>query len=131
MEMPEFFQGASITRFIQGIVAGAVVAVGVGFIWGGWVTGSTANKMTSEAVEATTVTIYSPICVERYKTKATPEQRAAFAKESGWNRDSIIEKMGFATLPGSNSPSDAVADACAATLSKLLKTAADEPATKG
>ena len=97
----------------------------IGFTWGGWVTGGTANKMTSDAVEATQVALYSPVCVERYMAKATPEQRAAFAKENDWNRDSIIEKTGFATPPGSSSPNDAVADQCAATLSKQLKAAAD------
>jgi hypothetical protein len=81
--------------------------------------------MRSEAVEATQVTIYSPVCVERYMAKATPEQRTAFAKENDWNRDAVIEKTGFATPPGSSSPNNAVADKCAATLSKLLKAAMD------
>jgi hypothetical protein len=56
---------------------------------------------------------------------ATPEQRAAFAKEYDWNRDTVIEKTGFATPPGSSSPNDAIADKCAATLSRQLKAAAE------
>jgi hypothetical protein len=130
MEMPEFFQGQSITRFMQGAAAGAIVTVGVGFIWGGWVTDGTANKLTSDAVEATKVAIYAPVCVERYMAHATDAQRAMFAKANTWNRDTFIEKAGFATLPGSSAPSDAVADACAATLSKQLKADADEQAKK-
>ena len=131
MQMPEFFEGVSITRFLQGAAAGVVATLFIGFTWGGWVTSGTATAMTDKAVEATQVTLYSPICVERYTAKATPEQRAEFAKESDWNRDSIIEKTGFATLPDSNSPNGVVADACAATLSKLLKEAADKQANKG
>ena len=131
MPMPEFFKGVSITRFLQGAAAGAVTTLLIGFMWGGWITGGTATAMTDKAVEATQVSLYSPICVERYTAKATPEQRAEFAKESDWNRDSFIEKTGFATLPESNSPNAAIADACAATLSKLLKDAADKQANKG
>jgi hypothetical protein len=125
MQLPKIFQGESITRLLQGAFAGVVATLVIGFMWGGWVTGGTATKMTSEAVEATQVTLYSPICVERYMAKATPEQRAAFAKENDWNRDTVIEDTGFATPPGSSSPSDAVADKCAETLSKRLKAAAD------
>jgi hypothetical protein len=125
MQLPKIFQGVSVTRLLQGAFAGVVATLVIGFMWGGWVTGGTATKMTSEAVEATQVTLYSPICVERYMAKATPEQRAAFAKENDWNRDTVIEDTGFATLPGSSSPSGAVADKCAETLSKVLKAAAD------
>jgi hypothetical protein len=124
MQLPKIFQGDSPTRLLQGAIAGAVATLVIGFMWGGWVTSGTATKMTSDAVEATQVTLYSPICVERYTAKATPEQRAAFAKEKDWNRDSVIEKTGFATPPGSSAPSGAVADKCAETLSKLLKAAA-------
>ena len=125
MQLPKIFQGKSVTRLLQGAFAGVVATLVIGFMWGGWVTGGTATKMTSEAVEATQVTLYSPICVERYMAKATPEQRAAFAKENDWNRDTVIEDTGFATPTGSSSPSGAVADKCAETLSKLLKAAAD------
>ena len=125
MQLPNFFQGEWITRLLQGAAAGVVATLVIGFMWGGWVTGGAATKMTSEAVEATQVKLYSPVCVERYMAKATPEQRAAFAKENDWNRDAVIEKTGFATPPGSSSPNDAVADKCAATLSKPLKAAAD------
>ena len=125
MQLPNIIQGDSLTRLLQGALAGVVVTLVVGFTWGGWVTGGTANKMTSDAVEATQVALYSPVCVERYMAKATPEQRAAFAKENDWNCDTVIEKTGFATPPGSSSPNDAVADKCAATLSMQLKAAAD------
>lgn len=128
MPTPTLLQGESLTRLLQGAAAGGVAAIAIGFFWGGWVTGGTANKMTSDAVKATQVSMYSPVCVEHYVAKATPEQRAAFAKENDWNRDTVIEKTGFATPPGSSSPNDAIADACAAALSRQLKAAADKQA---
>ena len=79
----------------------------------------------SHATPKNSLKLYSPVCVERYMAKATPEQRAAFAKENDWNRDAVIEKTGFATPTGASSPSGAVADKCAETLSKLLKAAAN------
>src|SRR5258708_3035801 len=41
--------------WIQGAVVGAVAAAIVGFSWGGWVTGSSANKQASVAAHDATV----------------------------------------------------------------------------
>ena len=43
MRMPAILQGEARTRFFQGIAFGAVAAMTIGFIWGGWVTGGTAE----------------------------------------------------------------------------------------
>lgn len=125
MNLPDFLKGIELTRLLQGIAVGAIAAMGVGFIWGGWVTGGTATEMTSTAVKEAQVSLYSPVCVDRYAAKATEEQRAAFAKENSWSRDSFIEKTGFATPPGSSEPIGVVAEACADTLSTQLKASAD------
>jgi hypothetical protein len=45
MRIPAILQGEARTRFLQGIAFGAVAAMGIGFIWGGWVTGGTARTM--------------------------------------------------------------------------------------
>jgi len=37
MRMPAILQGEARTRFLQGIAFGAVAAMTIGFIWGGWV----------------------------------------------------------------------------------------------
>ena len=37
MRIPAILQGEARTRFFQGIAFGAVAAVTIGFIWGGWV----------------------------------------------------------------------------------------------
>lgn len=120
MNMPKMFEAESLTRLAQGAVVGAVVTIAIGFGWGGWTLGSTADKMAAERTTAALVTAYAPICVERYNASATNEQRDAFSKESKWSRDSMIEKTGFATPPGSDSPNKAVADACAEALTKII-----------
>jgi len=120
METPKMLQPESLTRLVQGVVVGAIVTIAIGFGWGGWTLGSAAEKMAADRVTAALVTAYAPICVERYNANATVEQRDAFGKEAKWNRDTLIEKTGFATPPGSLSPNQAVADACAAALTKII-----------
>ena len=120
MNMPKMFEGESLTRLVQGAVVGVVATIAVGFGWGGWTLGSTAEQMAAKRTTAALVTAYAPVCVDRYNAGATVEQRDAFGKESTWNRDSMIEKAGFATLPGSESPNGPVADACAEALTKII-----------
>ena len=43
MRIPAILQGEARTRFLQGIAFGAVAAMTIGFIWGGWVTEGTAR----------------------------------------------------------------------------------------
>jgi hypothetical protein len=47
-----------------GAVAGAAVAMVLGFTWGGWVTGGTATSMSGDAAVAALV----PICVDMART---------------------------------------------------------------
>jgi len=48
MELPEMLQGASLTRLVQGALAGAAATMVIGFNWGGWALGSTAEKNAQE-----------------------------------------------------------------------------------
>jgi hypothetical protein len=41
-------QRKSLTRLLQGAAAGVVATIFVGFHWGGWSLGSTADKMAKE-----------------------------------------------------------------------------------
>ena len=43
MKLPPILQGESLTRLLQGIAIGAVATIAVGFYWGGWTLGSTAD----------------------------------------------------------------------------------------
>ena len=48
MQVPSILQGESLKRLLQGAVAGAIATIFVGFNWGGWSLGSTADKMAKE-----------------------------------------------------------------------------------
>jgi hypothetical protein len=120
MNLPSLFKGESAKRFIQGVLVGAVAVAVVGFGWGGWVRGSTAEDLAAKRVTAALVAAYTPVCVERYRAGATDAQRLKFKQTNQWSRDDVIEKTGFATTPGSKVPNGAIADACAEALTKIL-----------
>jgi hypothetical protein len=76
-----------------GIVCGAVVAIGIGFIWGGWVTAGTADQMAATRAQAAVVQAFTPVCVAKAETQ--PKQLAALKAEDSWNRDDFVVKAGW------------------------------------
>jgi hypothetical protein len=97
-----------------GFVAGACALAVVGFNWGGWVTGGTAEANASQRSKSAVVTALAPMCVAKFK--ASPEataNQAALKKAEAWSQTEFVEKGGWATLPG-ESPEQvtAVARAC-------------------
>ena len=101
---------------LWGAVGGAIVIAIIGFAWGGWVTGGTAQKMVEDAV----VSRLTPICVEQFNRDSEKDQKLkGFKKEESWKRDDYVEKQGWATMPGEKKPDSKVAEKCAALLMKL------------
>ena len=88
----------------------------VGFTWGGWVTGGKAEADATQRANAAVVVALTPICVEKFKHSAEVSTNlAALKKVDSWSQGAFVEKGGWATVPGSNSPAQvsAVASACA------------------
>jgi hypothetical protein len=105
---------------VWGAVVGAVAITVVGFSSLGWTLGSTAEKMANQRAETAVVAALSPICVEKFQQQTDAAAKlVAFNKVSSWDRRALIEKGGWATMPGSNSPNSAVASACAEKLGSL------------
>ena len=105
---------------VWGAVVGAVAFAGVGFSSLGWTLGGTAEKMATQRAEAAVVAALAPICVEKFQHQAdAPAKLVEFNKVSSWNRRSVIEEGGWATMPGSDTPNSAVASACAEKLGSL------------
>ncbi|MBL8806247.1 MAG: hypothetical protein JNN22_05305 [Rhodospirillales bacterium] len=105
--------------FVWGAVVGAVATMIVGFGFGGWVTGGTSTRRTADASNAAIVAALAPICVNRFKMQDNAAAKLAdLAKVSSWERGSVIEKTGFATMVGNEPRNGDVARACAEILSQ-------------
>ncbi|MGC2013805.1 MAG: hypothetical protein WA693_22505 [Pseudolabrys sp.] len=121
MEMPVIFKGESLTRLAQGAAVGAVATMIIGFNWGGWVLGKTAENNATMLVNTALVKAYGSVCIERFKQQPNVEAKwAELTKVDTWRRESYIKDSGFATPPGSALPNAAIADACADALSKII-----------
>ena len=111
----------SLKPAIWGAVIGAIAISVVGFSSFGWVLGSTADRMARERAQTAVVDVLAPICVEKFQHQADASAKLIeFNKVSSWNRRSVIEKGGWATMPGTDTPNSAVASACAERLGSLL-----------
>ena len=103
-----------------GALGGAIAVAIIGFTWGGWVTGGTAETMAKERADAAVVKTLTPICVDNFRQAVDPKaQQLELKNARSWERASFVEKHGWATMPGSNSPHPGVARACADLISDL------------
>jgi hypothetical protein len=118
MEIPAMLQGDSLKRLLQGAAAGAVVAMIVGFGWGGWTLGSTVEKLAKERSDTAVVGVLAPICVDQFRQAANASANLTELNKFNftWDRETFIEKGGWATMPGGEKADPAVAKACAQTL---------------
>jgi hypothetical protein len=112
MQVPSMLQGDSLTRLLQGAAVGAVATIVVGFYWGGWSLGSTADKMAKERSELAVVAALAPVCVAQFRAMPDAEaKQVALSKVDSWKRRDEFPKE-FVTLPGESYPSSALVDAC-------------------
>jgi hypothetical protein len=112
VEMPAILQGDSLTRLLQGAVAGAVATMFVGFYWAGWSLASTADKMAKERSELAVVAALAPVCAEKFRAQPDAEaKKVALSKVDSWKRRDEFPKE-FVTLPGESYPNSALVDAC-------------------
>jgi hypothetical protein len=112
----------SLKPGIWGAVIGAAAISVIGFSSFGWTLGSTADRMAKERAQTAVVGVLAPICVEKFQHQADAETKLIEFKKvsSSWDRRSLIEKGGWATMPGSDAPNSAVATACAERLGGTL-----------
>ena len=109
---------AETTPFLWGAAAGAVALAILGFNWGGWVTGGTSDKRVASASQEAVVGVLAPICVSLFQAQGDASAKLGeLVKTSSWERGRVIERSGFAQMPGSKKADSDVARACAEMLS--------------
>ena len=87
----------------------------VGFTWGGWVTGGTAEKMAVTQSGIAVVEALVPVClalsVSDPAGPAKLEQLAAL--KASYERTDFVMKAGWATIATAKEPNRKLAEACA------------------
>ncbi len=113
----EQFQASKTVLFWA--CAGAAIAVMVvGFGWGGWVTGGTADRMATQAASAARADLAAQICVNRFTNSPNAAANLVSLKATdSWKQHEIIEKGGWVTIPGTDQP---VADASSLCADRLV-----------
>jgi hypothetical protein len=110
---------AKYTPHLWGAVGGAVVLAIVGFGWGGWVTGGSATKQIAAAQQEGRVSALAPLCAERFRAQADGATKVAdLIKVNSWDRAALLEKGGWAAIPGGAKADTDVARACSELLAK-------------
>jgi hypothetical protein len=108
---------------VWGAIVGAVGMMILGFSWGGWVLDSTAKSMARDQANAAVVDVFTPICVEKFMAQPEATMKLAeLQKTAVWNQKQVVERGGWATVPGSAALNSAVAGACLEQLTKTNKT---------
>ena len=108
MNVPEWVKPG-----LYGAAVGAAALAIVGFSWGGWLTGGSADKMASNQARLEVVAALVPICMEQSsKDPQVTETLAELKDASSYQRSDMLMKAGWATMPGSDDPDRSVARAC-------------------
>src|SRR5512136_2166991 len=110
--------GKKVKFGVWGFICGAIVAMIIGFGWGGWTTAGTTQKMADEAVLAS----QAAICVAQFMKQPNQEGKLKELGEiDSWKRAEFIEKGGWDKMPAQEKAGSSVAQACAKRLEVLVK----------
>jgi hypothetical protein len=109
---------AKVKYGVWGLICGAIIAMIVGFAWGGWTTSGTTTRMGDESVLAAR----AAICVAQFmKEPNYQENLQELGKLSSYERSTFIGKGGWDKMPGEETAVYPIARACADGLEVLLK----------
>lgn len=99
---------------LYGAAIGAIALSIIGFSsWGGWMTGSSADKMARAMAQEETTAALVPTCLAI--SQADPDRIAKLAtiqSARGYNRGQAVMDAGWATAPGMDAPDRELAKAC-------------------
>jgi hypothetical protein len=103
---------------VWGLIVGAIIAMIIGFAWGGWTTSGTTQTMSEEAVLAS----QAAICVAQFMKDPNHEEKfKEFRELNTYQRFEFIQKGGWDKMPGQEKAGYAVARPCADGLELLIK----------
>ena len=105
---------------LMGAIGGAAALAIVGFNWGGWVTGGTAETMADKQAKSAVVAALAPICVAQFQQESSFDAKLTELNDTtSYQRVPFIKEGGWATMPGGEKGNKDVAKACAEMITKL------------
>jgi len=108
---------ATVMWICVAVIAGTML---VGFTWGGWVTGSSAQRTATTMANDAVVNRLSSICVAQFQQDpAKDDKLAEMMAASSYQRGNFIKEQGWATMPGDEESDTKVATECAKMLGQL------------
>jgi hypothetical protein len=101
-------------------LASVVLTIFVGFNWGGWVTGGSAQKTADALARDAVVQRLVPICVEQFNQD--PDKALKFDEMNGLTSSrqaQYVQEQGWATITGMEKPDRKVASLCTKLLMEM------------
>ena len=112
---------AKVMFGVLGLICGGIIAMVIGFYWGGWKTSSDTKTMTQKAVLASK----AAICISQFvKDPNYKENLKEFEKLESYgmkNTSDYVKKFGWDKMPGEEKAGPDVAQACAKGIEVLIK----------
>ncbi|MEO8204294.1 MAG: hypothetical protein ABI630_10540 [Betaproteobacteria bacterium] len=100
--------------FLTGALAGAVLAVWVGFDAMGWKTASATEALVKRGSETAVTAAYAHVCANQFNASKDHDAKLVDLKKvDQWSRGDALAKTGFATMTGDKEPAQGVGQACA------------------
>ena len=102
------------------LMAAIILTMIVGFIWGGWVTDSTAKRLARETADDAVIERLASICVAQFnQAPGNGAKLEELKKASTYQRDDYVRDQGWATMLDEESPDRKVTDACVELLMQI------------
>ncbi|WP_438960850.1 hypothetical protein [Nereida sp.] len=112
MKFPESTKPA-----VSGALVGAIAVSILGFTWGGWTTAGSADEMAQRFAADEVTLAMVPVCLDLAQTDQERAAKLATLQDAlTFQRRNAMMETGWATLPGTDTPSRDLADACLARL---------------
>jgi hypothetical protein len=108
---------AQVKPAAWGAAGGAIAAMIIGFVWGGWVTGGTSERAAGAAARTAVEQNFVPLCVA--KAEQQPDQLILLKKESSYARTEFVIKAGWVASVAEKYRRN-VAEQCASTIVEAM-----------
>jgi hypothetical protein len=105
---------------IMGAIVGGIATMIVGFNYGGWYLGSSAETMAERQSTAAVIAALVPVCIGQSQVDpdGTTKLKAFSTIKSSYEQRDFVMKAGWATMPKADEPNRDLASACADVLAK-------------